>query len=305
MSAGAAARSWFASDADYGEEWDEADWADEGWDEAGSGEGPFDDALTDGAAPGAIAFGLLATVPLLLLYEASLAGLVPARRNVAEILLGWVLVPLGDHGGWVRIAVWLAVACAAAAACLRARIPIGPRLVRTLIEASAAALVMGPAIVLLGRLFGDVAPRLALDEWYPATSPSLAQVGFVAGGAAYEEVCFRFCAFSALFLLARALLTFFGLSLEPARFAAEVIGLLGSSLLFAAAHLKAFTDLLGLEGWGSLEAFDARLFFWRVLAAVILYALFRWRGLGVAAWAHALFNAGLALGVGPAVLQTP
>ncbi|MEO0653003.1 MAG: CPBP family glutamic-type intramembrane protease [Planctomycetota bacterium] len=284
--------------------WDDGDWESEEWEESDSeADGPA--APGDEAGTPSIALGLLATVPLLLAYEASLAGLDPPRRNVAEILLGWALVPLGDVGAWVRAGLWAAVAVAAAAACFRARLPVGPRLARTLIEGSVAALVMGPAIVLLGRLFGDGAPSLPLEEWYPASSPSLARVAFVAGGAAYEEVCFRFCAFSALFLLVRTLLSFFGLGLLPARFAAEVAGLLGSSLLFAASHLRSFTDLIGLEGWGSTEAFDARMFFRRVLAGAFLFALFRWRGLGVAVWAHALFNAGLALGVGPAVLQSP
>ena len=42
---------------------------------------------------------------------------------------------------------------------------------------------------------------------------------------------------------------------------------------------------------------------WRLLAGILLAGLFRWRGLGVCAWAHGLFNLGLVLGAGPGVFQ--
>ena len=239
--------------------------------------------------------------PLLLAYEGSLLAVGDDRRNMAEVLTSGLLSPLGEHAGWARLVIWVGVGLAAAIYCYRRGVALGPGLLRTLIESGTAALVMGPLLILAGNLFGDGAPPLPLEEWYPERSPRLSEVAFVAGGAAYEELCFRLAAFSALFVVVRGILTFFGLALVPARFAAEVVGLLGSSIGFAALHLDSFTGPLGWEG----EAYDARLFFWRTLAGMLLFALFRWRGFGVAAWTHALFNAGLVLGVGPGVFDAP
>jgi membrane protease YdiL (CAAX protease family) len=75
--------------------------------------------------------------------------------------------------------------------------------------------------------------------------------------------------------------------------AAELVALLLSALVFSAFHLHSVQAWLGLRG----ERFDAGLFLWRVSAGLVLGGLFRWRGFGVAAWCHAVFNLGLALGI--------
>ena len=72
-------------------------------------------------------------------------------------------------------------------------------------------------------------------------------------------------------------------------------------MIFAAFHLDVVTRLLGVGG----EDFDRGLFLWRLLAGLSLAALFRWRGLAVAAWAHGLFNGALLLGAGPGVFLGP
>ena len=73
--------------------------------------------------------------------------------------------------------------------------------------------------------------------------------------------------------------------------------MLGSATLFAAAHLAAYTAWLGPGG----EPYDASVFTWRLLAGILLGLVFRWRGPGVAAWTHGLFNLALLLGAGPDV----
>ena len=78
---------------------------------------------------------------------------------------------------------------------------------------------------------------------------------------------------------------------------AELWGLLGSSALFACAHLAAFTAWLGPGG----ESYNGSVFTWRLLAGILLGLVFRWRGPGVAAWAHGLFNLALLVGAGPDV----
>ena len=80
-----------------------------------------------------------------------------------------------------------------------------------------------------------------------------------------------------------------------ARYVAELAALLGAALLFGGFHLDGAQRLIGHTG----EPFHGGAFLWRVSAGILLGALFRWRGLGVSAWAHAVYNLALALGLGP------
>ena len=117
-------------------------------------------------------------------------------------------------------------------------------------------------------------------------------------GAAWEELVFRVCAFGVLFLAARRMALFAGVGEGAARWTAEAVGLLGSAGLFAAFHLELFSGWLGTGG----EEFRAAAFTFRFFAGILLGLLFRWRGPGVSAWSHGLFNLSLALGVSPGVL---
>ena len=49
------------------------------------------------------------------------------------------------------------------------------------------------------------------------------------------------------------------------------------------------------------EVFSAPVFTWRLAAGILLGLLFRWRGIGAAAWAHGIFNLALSIGAGPDV----
>lgn len=244
-----------------------------------------------------IALGVLAAVPLMLAYEAALDG--GLYRNVAEVLLSAPLRPLGSYDQVVRVGLLVAIALVSGVVAHRRFGPLGAPLMRIVAEGALAALVLGPALVAAASLFRGTAPPLPLAEWYPDRSPDLAAVGFLSGGGAYEEVVFRLGGFSLVFLLARQLVSFFGAPIGVSRWIAEVTATVGSAAIFAAFHFEFATRLLG---WGG-DAFDAGAFFWYVLAGLLLSALFRWRGLGVAAWAHALFNAAMILGAGPGVLH--
>jgi len=123
-------------------------------------------------------------------------------------------------------------------------------------------------------------------------------MGVVFGGAAYEEITFRIGLLSLTFLGVTSILAFFGAPERGARHAARVVAVLVSSLAFAAFHLAAFNAWLGVGG----EPFIPAVFAWRSLAGVQLAVLFLWRGPGVAAWTHGLFDFGLLLGAGPEVL---
>src|SRR5262249_17017194 len=146
-------------------------------------------------------------------------------------------------------------------------------------------LVLGPVLVMLQGLLG--AERVFAQ---PEPARSLATTLRLVGAAPWEELCFRVGVYCGLFLAARHVLVFLGLELAPARWSAELCALLGSALAFAVFHLDAVQRLLGQRG----EAFQSGLFLWRLSAGLLLAGLFRWRGFGVAAWAHAVFNLGIA-----------
>lgn len=244
-----------------------------------------------------VALGVLAAVPLVLAYEAAVGA--GASRNIAEVVVSTPLGPLAPHEQLVRVTGWLLAAATAAVVAWRAFGPPFASLARIVGEGALGALVLGPALVAAAALFEGSAPPLPLEEWYPDRAPDLAAVGFIAGGGAYEELVFRLGAFSLIFLLVRHIVSFFGAPLGAARWVAEVTAFVGSSVVFAALHFESTTRWLG---WRS-DPFDAGTFFWYVLAGLLLCALFRWRGLGVAAWTHALFNAAMILGAGPGVLR--
>ena len=226
-------------------------------------------------------------LPLLLAYEAGARAHTGhgAMRNVAEML---VFLPLGSIAGAARLPILVAVALAALWSLFRAGLGregagLVPRIWRILLEGAVAALLLGPALLLALDLLG-VPPRPG-ELAFPHTgdAPPLAVAAVVAGGAAWEEIVFRNGVQSLVILAARHALAFFTASTRVARAGADVLSIAGGAAVFAASHLAVFTQVLGPGG----ERFVPAVFTWRLLAGMLLGALFRWRGPGVAAWAHA------------------
>jgi hypothetical protein len=170
-----------------------------------------------------------------------------------------------------------------------------PHVGRQVLEGALAALVLGPLLVLVQREAPAWFPPPPVSDALPAAVPRLALVSGSAGTALWEELVFRLGAFGFLLFAARATALYFG---APQR-AAALLGTLAatgiSALAFAAFHVSPLVAWLGRAG----EPFDAARFAWRLLAGAALALVYRWRGLGVAVWAHALFNALLLLGAGP------
>ncbi|MEW6072684.1 MAG: CPBP family glutamic-type intramembrane protease [Planctomycetota bacterium] len=248
----------------------------------------------------ALAPGLLAAAPLFALYEWGLAaGGVAAGRNGAELVLTAVLRPAGPH---LALARGIAVAALVAGAFLvtrRREAALGRALLATVGQGALAALVLGPLLVGLTSLL-DVSP---LARGFGASEasavPALAQAARVGGAAVWEELLYRLGGHSLAYLALRRLLSFLGATGVAGHLVAELGAILGSSLAFAALHLAAFTAPIGVGG----EPFEGPVFLWRCLAGILLAGLYRWRGLGVAAWAHGLFNLALLLGADPGVFQ--
>jgi len=254
------------------DEWDEEAWEDDTSAEEAPGAGAPAAWRTPAQAPraGGMSLGFLAMLPLFAVYEGG---------PTAELALFRLLAPLGS---WADSARWLALLLAAAAAatvCYRRRLALVPGIVRVVGEGLLVAALLGPALTGLFMLLGETPP----GSGGPAdATPSLGRGALVFGGAAYEELLFRVLLFGLLFLVAGHVARFLGLGRRGARLASEVGANLGSAIAFAAFHLAAFTHWLGVGG----ERFDAEVFTWRLLAGILLALVFRWRGAGVAAWAH-------------------
>ncbi|MDP6387431.1 MAG: hypothetical protein QGI93_14635 [Planctomycetota bacterium] len=262
-----------------------------------------DDSAEDAAVGGSesqpgvqrtLALGYLACVPLLAAYEWSLATSVEPTRSTAEMCLFRFLLPLGEDAHMARrciLAGLLLVCIHQVAGHSRG---LGMRLLKMVGEGGIWALLLAPTLILCTHLLGGVEPPAAFSTG-PGAPPGLSRAAFILGAAAHEELFFRVILYSGLYLMARVLMSFFGAGLTSARLVGEAAGLVGSAGIFAALHLEAFTAWLGRGG----EAFEPFVFLWRLLAGMALAGLLRWRGPGVAAWTHALFNLGLLLGAGP------
>ncbi|MEM9800859.1 MAG: CPBP family glutamic-type intramembrane protease [Planctomycetota bacterium] len=275
------------------DEEDSAEWEDEEWDDE------EDDVARGPGPPGrGLAVGVVAMLPLFLAYDLAVDG-PDGPRSVAEAILTRPLEPLGAEALSMARRASLAVAALGCfiAFAVAHRHAGGPSLAQrvgvVVLEGAICALLLGP--LLLG------ASRLA-EPWVGAMmvgtpggpAPTLERAGFVMGSAAYEEIVFRIGALSVVWLVAKAVLHWLGAGERASAWGATLAGIVLSSLLFSAFHLGAWTAWLGPGG----EPFDAAVFTWRTSAGILLAVLFLWRGVGVAAWAHASFNLALLLGAG-------
>lgn len=255
------------------------------------------DALEFG--PHGLAAAFLASLPLFAAYEWGIAGGAP--RNSAELLVGRAFDLLGERADLARRLALLAAALAALAVLLarreEERAPLPRALARQLGEGLLAALCLGPLLVGALSVFHVSLAALGTPGPRPGAPPPLELLARVAGGAAWEELVFRLAAYGIVFLAVVRLAAFFGVAAASAAPAGDLAALLATSVFFAAFHLDLLTRPLGAGG----EPFERGVFLWRLLAGLCLAALFRWRGLAVAAWAHGIFNAALLLGAGPGV----
>jgi hypothetical protein len=241
-----------------------------------------------------MALGYLAMLPLLAAYEIALASGSPTR-NVAEVLLSLPLIGLGSGADAVRRGLLVACAFAAAWSCFHSELGLFQRLWRVILEGAAFAAILGPVLILNLHWIGIQHLSTALRTPISGTVPRISEAARLAGGAAYEEIVFRIGVQSLCYLFGLRVLHFLSAAERPARFGAEVFSVLAAAGVFACAHLAAFTAPLGPGG----EVFDAAIFTWRALSGILLSCIFRWRGPGVAAWTHGLFNLALFLGAGP------
>lgn len=211
-------------------------------------------------------------LPLLAVYEAGVVILGPtALRNGADLWLR-ALLEVAGLGGYFLLPVLTIGSLLAWHHTTRRPWRIGWRVVWGMhIEAA----LLGMVLVLLAQLQGAVLDQVGL-EVPTSTGPTgprwIAQLLGYCGAGIYEEVLFRLLLFPA----AAGLVTLMGGGPRMRVVGAVVL----TSGLFSAAHY------VGLHG----EAFVLFTFAFRFLAGAFFAVLFVYRGFGIAAGSHALYD---------------
>lgn len=223
-------------------------------------------------------YSITFALPLLILYEALAATLSrfagEQMRNGADVMLRSLFVAVAGRRGpllfvlcVIAISVWLI------ARDLRRSGKLEPRVFLWMTaEAVALALVFGLVIgTVTAKLLSPFGP-LAIIASQP-TMGTGARLMLSLGAGLYEELLFRVLLVSGLLLLARRVL---GLGTTLANTFAVTLG----ALIFSAFHyVGPYGDPLRLDS-----------FVFRTIAGVAFSALYVFRGFGITAWTHALYD---------------
>jgi hypothetical protein len=117
----------------------------------------------------------------------------------------------------------------------------------------------------VGMLFMAAPPQEAIGDWWTRLALSI-------GAGVYEELVFRVMLVGGLFVLLRWLV--------PNELSAYVLAAVIGAVVFSAVHY------VGTFG----DVFTPASFTFRFLFGLALNGLFLWRGFGIAAWTHALYD---------------
>ncbi len=210
------------------------------------------------AASRDVAVGYVFIVPLIVIYEAGVM-LEPSTRNGADPLFRqmlWRFGPLGMVILHLFLLALLFFSLSRVASARRGR----PGIYGTMFLESVLW-----AVALRGAASLASAKLLALP-------PFARTIVMSAGAGIYEEVVFRVGLLGGMFFVLRRWIG------APKEFAAAV-ALVLSSALFSLAH----------HGIGG-ELWDENVFLFRALMGMALGGIFLARGLGIAVYAHALYN---------------
>ncbi|EAQ77130.1 CPBP family intramembrane glutamic endopeptidase [Blastopirellula marina] len=220
---------------------------------------------------------LVFVVPMLIIYEVGVFALGPqAIRNGVDVWLRELLIVIGF--GQYFLLPLLTCCCLLAWHHLKEQ-PwrISPGVLPLMLLESA---VLG--LILLGLAHWQASllkAEIAAESTSTLPSETIRQLIAYFGAGIYEELLFRLMLIPILWQAA----IFMGMP-KPA---ATAIAILGSSLIFSAAHYDFFTS--------AGEAFQWYSFLFRCSAGLIFGLLFTFRGFGVAAGTHALYDVFVAL----------
>lgn len=215
----------------------------------------------------------LATIPLFLIYQLGILVTGGVRNGVDFITDALNVVLGGEPLAYLAFNACLFVGFVGVIVALRQREALHPRILPLmLLESALYALLVG--VVVNGMIEVTGLSRLLAAGAAAAPEPNvITKVVLSAGAGLYEELVFR------LFLMGGI---FYGLHKlgGAGRLPAALVAVVVSSLIFSGVHH------LGNMG----EPFTLGAFVFRFFAGVVFAALYQWRGFGVAAWTHALYD---------------
>lgn len=214
-------------------------------------------------------YGVWSSLPLFVFYETMIlavnSGAAAPVRVGADVWLKDLLSATGLTGGLTLVAI---AVLAAGAAYLRDRgrsIPFRARYFAGIVAESAVYAVVVALLVsrLVSALYAAV-PAPQGDLW--------TQLALSVGAGLYEELLFRV-------LLVGGLALLFRLFTDEATGAYSAAALIGAALFSLAHYIGPLGDPFALPS-----------FTFRFAFGLALNVLFLWRGFGVAAWTHALYD---------------
>jgi len=221
-------------------------------------------------------YGVWSALPLFVLYEAMIVAVntgasAPVRIG-AEVWLKELLAMTGVRGGLLLVSIAVLAGISAYVLDRDRQIPLrGRYFVGLLLESTVYAVVVAILVsTLVGALFA-AAPPPEGDLW--------TQLALSVGAGLYEELFFRVLLVGGLALLFRPVF-------ENGAAGYLLAALLGAAL-FSLAH---YVGPLG-------DPFALPSFTFRFAFGLALNGLFLWRGFGVAAWTHALYDVMVVIGV--------
>lgn len=141
-----------------------------------------------------------------------------------------------------------------------------------LLESAAWGLVLLLAVGYLTYLIFNLSPTMSVGTPIPIQLDKGTQLAISFGAGVYEELVFRVVLMGGLIWL----LKHFGMRSVPS----TVLSVIASSLMFSGAHY------IGSMG----DTFQWESFANRAIAGMAFASLYAWRGYGVTAWAHALYD---------------
>jgi len=214
-------------------------------------------------------YGVWSALPLFVLYEAMIVAVntgagAPVRIG-AEVWLKELLAMTGVRGGLLLVSIAALAGISAYVVDRDRRIPLrGRYFVGLLLESIVYAVVVALLVSNLVAVLFAAAPPPEGDLW--------TRLALSVGAGLYEELFFRVLLVGGLALLFRP---FF----ETTSAGYLLAALLGAAL-FSLAH---YVGPLG-------DPFALPSFTFRFAFGLALNVLFLWRGFGVAAWTHALYD---------------
>lgn len=222
-------------------------------------------------------YGFLSALPLIALYEIMIVtanqGRMAQVRVGAEVWLKQLLALIGGTGLAVMGAVVIIIGVAILYLERKKSIPIRAKYFGWIVAESAVyAVVVGLFVsVTVGTIFMMAAPQGVGGLW--------TKLALSIGAGIYEELLFRVILVGGLFWLLKRFVS-------PTRHAYLIAAVIGA-VIFSAVHY------IGVYG----DPFTFASFTFRFLFGLILNGIFLWRGFGVAAWTHALYDVMVVTGI--------